>query len=801
MTTAPPTNAATGNLGTNVASGGAAYGNFGVVNGDSTVYVNVESPDRKLALGRNLLASSALSQARERLLEAQSLDAPAGEVGFFVCLAILHGRTVRELTSADLEQLDAQFRRAAAGTRDAFDDAVVRIRDLVVALRAHGAGPAGSHGLPDDVAAALAGLHGLPESVPSDLPGAAAVDVRREALRHLWMTTAGLDKEFLRADERARVEAFHASADAEERRQRAKLYFVPEPAEPLLLGLADDKEERRRRAALRRQDAGVVAGAVLLLLTVAAEVRLTPDITTRPLLELVVAAVAFAGATALVASSALATSLHRWAAHDDPQDDWFGVLQDLPGPAKDVVEFCKKVNLGYQQAFGWRCPADLDRAEDWAQDSRTVMVRLARATIRAYGTTHLDRPETLLWLADHHARTVFREWTDKTLEDFPEPDDTPVARSAAAVLLMFSGAVLALHALVVVALQDWTAVLAPVALGVPGLVVGGRALFRRHVERTAAERLWQRAHRRWRGAVAEHARIVAALERRPDDVELNRWLEIDRLAIHNRALANHGLRPSDVLVDLVLTEGSPGCVRARDRYGPARYSWYRVHVYLLTDKVLRESVFLLHTRTGFHEEIERRVHRYEDVASATLEAFADDLTPEKDERADEDGRARRTRAQAFRLALRSGDASVVHVTNYGRLAEDDEDPRALHQLSLDVAGITTALPVLEEVAAHGADWVDLFKERTRSPVAAPAQGRAPAAGAPDGSQGPGGPSGGRPPWQVAPDDVAPVAGRADDDEDEDETWLWYGHYSLLDHVDWAAWLADRRHVRPWPHWV
>ncbi|GAB3891854.1 hypothetical protein GCM10029964_065710 [Kibdelosporangium lantanae] len=69
--------------------------------------------------------------------------------------------------------------------------------------------------------------------------------------------------------------------------------------------------------------------------------------------------------------------------------------------------------------------------------------------------------------------------------------------------------------------------------------------------------------------------------------------------------------------------------------------------------------------------------------------------------------------RTFELILNSGRGVQVEVDNYDGLLDDttDEDRTQLDRVALDSSGVTSALQILEAVAAEGREWIVRERER------------------------------------------------------------------------------------------
>ncbi len=68
--------------------------------------------------------------------------------------------------------------------------------------------------------------------------------------------------------------------------------------------------------------------------------------------------------------------------------------------------------------------------------------------------------------------------------------------------------------------------------------------------------------------------------RPPGDEQMARWYDLDQRYLRREVLAEHRMEHRDILFSFFLVEGVPGCVRAKVKNGPPRYSQYRQTFYV-----------------------------------------------------------------------------------------------------------------------------------------------------------------------------------------------------------------------------
>lgn len=208
---------------------------------------------------------------------------------------------------------------------------------------------------------------------------------------------------------------------------------------------------------------------------------------------------------------------------------------------------------------------------------------------------------------------------------------------------------------------------------------------------------------------AEHHRWCQVLADRPRDMEMERWLALDKAHLKNEALRRANLRERDLVTYVVLTERAPFARRSRIIGGPPRYEAYMVYIFLLTKFGMRTTRTFLNLTTGDVRNEQHQMCTYDAVASASVtekgvRTFQTDGSPSVSNRA----------GRVFRLILLNG-TCIAEVRENSR-AIGDEPPGEDDDLEEDVAsmptaGFDSALQVLEAVATEGRDWITRDRER------------------------------------------------------------------------------------------
>jgi hypothetical protein len=247
----------------------------------------------------------------------------------------------------------------------------------------------------------------------------------------------------------------------------------------------------------------------------------------------------------------------------------------------------------------------------------------------------------------------------------------------------------------------------------------------RNAVKITGDRMAARAERADNERMVAEQRVVydehvASLADRPTDAEVARWLDFDKSYIKSVALEHCGLSNRDIIAQVMLTEGASQAKRARVLHGAPRYSAYVVKVFLLTDNGVREVEIELDFENGALRNEYRNAFSYTTLASAQVLEVGIKFAGEERQvlvfGADgvevSEATDNYVRSKAFRLSLVNDDEITVVMENFEGLVDTAvEDKKKLAELALENSGVTSALRILESVAAEGKDWIDKERER------------------------------------------------------------------------------------------
>ncbi|WP_328471244.1 hypothetical protein OHA21_06730 [Actinoplanes sp. NBC_00393] len=620
------------------------------------------TPEQKLEVAIGYLESGAPGEARRRIRALVTEDRyGSAEVAYHWVLALLSGRTLTSLGGGDVARLEHAFAMAERHAGGRWWRCVDTIRALVNALLV-----VGPDGQPDPrgLGAALRAYASLP-------------DVDRFAIeRHLSLALSGVVRDHV---EDLNAEHVRISRGEPGRLARVPKFFEPDPAEPVV---KTARPAPAQPTVLPLAGGGLLSVAGLALLALAAaETHIVAGVAVFVLV---------AGGGYAIVRQGVDRAFRRSRQAAEEAEFSHGTRAGFLRPAGDTMRagFADATNAMIDTVFGVYQPREQHLREAFWQDTRGLRKALHGDLIDLYGVRGV-RAGAVRWLVHHHADDIACRWREGTLDDFRRPHRPPtpiagiVALAAAAIVLLWAMSVLTLYALALAAPLLW--------FGTRLVLRGGLALFgeRRRIALDSLE-----FQRRWAGECAAWQRWVDWLADRPTDAEMGRWLSLDLALWKREVMSEYRLTNRDILTHLTLTEAAPRGRHARYVGGPYRHSAYTVLLFLLTEGGVRQVQARLDFATGTFSAIRRTTFRYSAIGSV---------------RVTEVGRGR----QAFQLGLISNQTIEVLLDDFAGepLEQFGEDAEQLAELASDAAGVTSALRVLEAVAADGRDWIALERQR------------------------------------------------------------------------------------------
>ncbi|GAA2629158.1 hypothetical protein GCM10010399_71090 [Dactylosporangium fulvum] len=634
---------------TNVAQDDAQVGvQAQAVHGNITVYqVAPDAPPvERFSIGVRYLDARMPTRARELIEDAAAQGYETDEVRFHQLLALLSGRTLRQLGTEDLNQLSS-------------------ICDTIAHLNGTDEWTAGLRA----ILRLLSSLNTADTELVVKEVEALGPRQRNKIFDHLGVLLEGPleDRMWHHSIERAR-----AGQLAHDRRERVWMFFHPAPARPRVRAVRPALIPMREQLRTVICAAGFVtaAGTVGWLLLQHGQ---APAILAFLLSVAGVAAVIVGGG-----------DLHFRRERLRAKDAAFAPPQQRRAQAASGG-FAGQVDGLFTKYFARYVPDGTDRST-WVTRTAGIRRQLRDELVEIYREQPVDA-ERIAWLVRYLVGDVRQRWEHGTMTAYRAELRAPLSAKA-----LFAGGLLAAvtgglwmtpTAVLAAPLRGTVCVLLAVACGVIGVRTWFRIASERQRERADRIELEQEFTARWEA----YERWKEKLSRRPSDAEMASWLECDRKLLVDQAMRLYRLRPSHVIAHAFIEAPARSDKKARVRSGPWRYSRYRLLLFLLTDDGVRQVDINLDFTTGSSTTTQRLNYRFDAVAAVRIDGVA-------------------IQQQTFELTLVNGAPIRVRVTesSTGTL-EPGEDPETLSQVALDASGLTHTLNILEGVAAEGKEWI------------------------------------------------------------------------------------------------
>jgi hypothetical protein len=614
------------------------------------------SPEQTFRLGVKYLQSRMPVVARNHIEEAVARGYETHEVQFHRLLALLSGRTLRQLGVEDLRSLSAICGRIVwPGRDDAWTSGLRAVLRLIDSLK---------------TAETDLMTKELDELPPQQ---------RNMILDHLGVLLEGAmeDQMWHRSVERATAGRFAGS-----RQDRVWIFFEPEPAHPRV---------RSVRPAdipiLVKVSAGIGTAAFVLATANLGRLVLRQPGHPTAILAYVVAAV---GIAVWVINGAEWHFRRTRMRTKDAE-----LIPPHQGTRKAPSDgFTSKVDQYLGKYFGRYVPRDTSPSY-WLEQTVGIRRHLRDELAEIYREQRTDADQ-IAWLIRHLVSDVRSRWERGTLTAYRAELRTPLRMRFGCVAGLVVAIAGGLWVAPVAVLAAPAAGTVSILLSVSGCVIGARAWFRINSERRRVE-ADQIEHDRQRAArQAAFDRWRQKLSRRPSDAEMASWLECDRRLLVNDAMGHYRLKPSHVVAHaFIQAPGTPN-KHTRIKSGPWRYTKYRLLLFLLTDDGVRQVDIDLDFEHCVGQVTQRLNYRFDAVAAVRVDGVA-------------------TQRQTFELTLVNGRPIQVPVTESTTEAiQPQENPEDISRVTLDASGLSGTLNVLEGIAAEGKEWIK--HQRSRADV-------------------------------------------------------------------------------------
>ncbi|MFJ1537505.1 hypothetical protein ACIODS_03075 [Micromonospora chalcea] len=640
---------------TNVAQGDAHVDvQAGVVHGDINFYrlPPDSSPQEQFAAALHYLDGRVRDEARTLIEKAVAGGYVTTKVQFFRLITLLSGRTLRQLAPEELDRLFAIC--ASLPKLDDRDEWAAGLKAIIRLL---------APVCDAETDLVVKEIDALDQRQRDEIYGHLEALLEGAMQDEMWQKSVALAQSQRTKDDRS---------------SRIWKFFHPTPAQPRTLPV--------QPAAVPLRDwLRAVAGAALFTLAV---VQMTLLVAVRGALDPFLGLLAgLVGLTAFCVGGAdryyRGTRLRAKEAQTRPPQQR---RREAPPDG-----FARKVDRLFNRYFGQYVPEGTDRTY-WLAQTAGIRRHLRDEVVEIYREQRIEA-ERIAWLVRYLVGDVRGQWERDTLTAYRQQLRTP-ARTwflrVGGLTLLAAGSLWAVPAVVTSAPLSGTGwFLLAVASAVPAV----RSMFRivaeqRRVVDDQAERD-DKATARWEA----YHRWCHKLSDKPSDTEMAAWLESDRKVLVNQAMQQYRLRPSHVIAHAFIEAPAPSCKKARYPQGPWRYSRYRLLLFLLTDDGVRQANIDLDFETAASRTTQRLNYRFDAVAAVRIDGIA-------------------TQQQTFELTLFNGKPISIRVSEPdNETLQHDENATKIAELSLDAAGLSHTLHVLEGVAAEGKEWVKHRRRR------------------------------------------------------------------------------------------
>jgi hypothetical protein len=620
------------------------------------------SPDATYRAGVENLKSGNPRMARKLIWDAMMSDRVGNDVLFHWLVAMLSGRTIRQFSSEEIDQLKLSRTRYEEAGGDAWADGVRLIYRLLNSVPSFATGT--EHRTAEtDMSLLVEQFEDLGEE-------------QRDMVRpHLELFLSGrLENEMWRR----KLQLAQSRQLADDRPGRAWMFFQPIPAEVLLPLPPPEGISAAHR---------LTKGASACLFALATGYLSWELLRHGAFLGLLGYVVALAGGAA-----AAHLEWRFLTGRSDLKNEMIRVANQ-PAPRSAGDELAGQVDKLFNRYFVRYAP---DKAERELWEAAAAGIRkFHRKEITEMCQVSGISANKVAWLIRYEVRQLKQCWQNETLHEYrrqhlPRPATVADRRTGRAVLILAELCVF------VVLRAHLLADAVAVSVAVPSAFCVWRCRLRVNLERRRYDADREQHAQRQEAIDNEFRRWSEKLEARPQDADMAAWLACDRTVLLGRALDHFHLSRSRLSAHAFHEEPAVAVKRARIEGLPWRHAKYRLLVFLLAEDGVRQVRANLDFTTGTLTVRERTSYRYDAIVSV---------------RVSQDAR----RGQTFELRLTAGDAITIRVrdadpgetqqdqdtgptdeTQVGAEAEEDTAP--------DVTSMADVLHMLEGVAGEGRNW-------------------------------------------------------------------------------------------------
>ncbi|MFF4594167.1 hypothetical protein [Amycolatopsis sp. NPDC001319] len=605
------------------------------------------SPAEKYDVGLRYLNDGIPNRARELIEEARGEGFTGGEVHFHWALAMLSKRSYRDLSTEERHQLAGLPTICAALPNDAWTRALRALCTLLDCLAAHDSDP-------QPAMDALAQL---------DPPQ------RGQILRHLDLVLIGGLRDSYWADIRGNAEATQLSKD---RTKRVWAYFHPRPARPRARMPEPSTTTPRDRAKATLGTLAFFAALVYLGRTVVLDAHVLP------ILAYLAAAV-----TAVIA----VRDGHEWRYRSARAAGKDRLYRPRSGSGGGLDEgFARSVDHAFTHYAARYAPRDGTRHECLSATSG-FRAALRNEIVDIYRESRIPIGR-IRWLIRYETGRVLRQWKAGELFEYRtryRVAPTTKLRCIIATILFFTAT-----GYVIAATTAASPILssAATAVAAAGSFAAGAGWSRILAERRRLVEDREDYEDALSAREAAYTRWKHRLDStRPAENEMEQWLNADKIKFLDKALKHYRVAWRDILTHAFLQTPATSCKRARVNGAPWRYSKYDIRLFLITRDGVREISTELDFENASFRGQKRNNFRFDAVSSVHV-ATTSELS------------------YSMELVLMNGEPQNIDITDHeSSEATSSESPLALAKMSLEAAGFTNTLHILEGIAAEGKNWI------------------------------------------------------------------------------------------------